>query len=109
MENIISAIFNNGWTTSAAIGIVGIILNIILKKFITPLALVKIGADIHDFFEAIGIAITLGLSRLPYLKVLWNNTIEPYVLLLLDVLLKNILSGLVEGMETDNKSTKEKK
>ena len=109
MENIISAIFNNGWTTSAAIGIVGIVLNLFLKKFISTEALVKIGKSICDFFEAIGITITLGLSKLPYLNILWNNTIEPYVILILDVALKNMLTGIIKGMETDNKSTKEKK
>ena len=109
METIISAIFSNGWTTGAAVGIVGIILNLLLKKFVSTEALVKIGKGICNFFEAIGTIITLGLSKLPYLNILWNNTIEPYVILLLDVALKNMLIGIVRGMETDNKSTKEKK
>jgi hypothetical protein len=106
MEQILS-IFSNGWSIAAVVTLFGVILNIIMKKYITSDFLSNVSTKIYDFGEGLGIAITLGLSRIPYLKILWNNTIEPYVIIILDLVTKSFIDGLVMGMESDNNSTKQ--
>ena len=105
MEELLN-VFGSGWSMAALVTAVGILLNWILKRWVTQEALDKVGTTIYSFFKGIGVAVTLGLSKLPYLKVLWNNTLEPYVILALRTVLQNMLAGIVAGMETDNKSTK---
>lgn len=106
MEEIMN-IFSNGWSIAALVTLIGVGLNFILKKYVTSEFLEKIGTGISKFAKGLGIAVTLGLSKIPYLKILWNNTIEPYVILVLDIAIKSFLTGFIQGMETDNKSTKE--
>ena len=87
-------------------GVIGSVLGFILKKFITEELLETIGNVIRTFFHGLGVVSTLGLSKIPYLKGLWNLTIEPYVIILLDVVFLNMVHGFTDGLETDNKSLK---
>jgi hypothetical protein len=47
------------------------------------------------------------LAKVKFLKGLWNNVFEPYVVILLRTIIINALEGLVSGMESDNKDTKD--
>jgi len=107
MNEILSSILSNGWSASAAVAIIGVIINFILKTFVTEENLSKWGDKIKSWFVYVGIAFTAGMVKIPGFKVLWNNTIEPIVIIFLRLLLLNMLSGLIEGMQSDNKSTKE--
>lgn len=89
------------------IGGIGAILNIILKKLITNELLGKWGKGIKILFKGLGITCTIGLSKIPYLKGLWNNVFEPYVIILLKLVFQNSISGFIEGLESDNKSLKD--
>jgi len=106
MENILEMILTNGFTIAALAGIVSTILGVLLRKYVTPAKIVVWGNSIFFLFEKIGIAVTLGLSKWKITKGFWNSVIEPTVIILLGMFLRNMLDGLVEGMKSDNESFK---
>lgn len=57
---------------------------------------------IKMIFRNVGIICTLGMSKLPVMKDLWNSTIEAYVICGLCNLLHGIKCGLIEGLRSDN-------
>ena len=93
----------------ALVGVTGLgaILSLILKKLVTKKLLDSIGNIINIFFYELGVICTLGLAKVKFLKGLWNNVFEPYVVLLLRTILMNILDGFIRGLESDNTDTKE--
>ena len=93
----------------ALIGVTGLgaILSLLLKKLVTKKLLDSIGSFINKFFYELGVICTLGLAKVKFLKGLWNNVFEPYVVILLRTIIINALEGLVSGMESDNKDTKD--
>jgi len=107
MEKIVEMFLTNGFTLAAGIGVIGLILNFILKKFVTNERIEKWGNAIRMFFKAVGILCTAGLSKIPYLKNIWNPIIEPYVVILLKMVFKNMVDGFINGLESDNKSLKD--
>jgi len=107
MGEILEALLGNGFSIAAIIAVVGLILNFFLKKFITNENIEKWGAGIKAFFKGLGIACTLGLSKIPYIKNIWNSILEPYVVIGLRMAILNMISGFIEGLETDNASLKD--
>jgi len=107
MAEILEVLLGSGFSLAAIIGIVGLILNFLLKKFVTAENIEKWGAGIKAFFKGLGIACTLGLSKIPYLKSIWNSILEPYVVIGLRMAVLNMISGFIEGLETDNSSLKD--
>jgi hypothetical protein len=93
-----------GFIVGAGVTLLGTLLNLILKKFVTPEIIDNWGKAVKKTFNALGITITLGLSKMPYIKDVWNSIIEPYVIIILDVIAMNAVSGLVQGLETDKPS-----
>jgi len=93
----------------AIIGVTGLgaLLNIILKKLVTNELKDKIANVIKMFFKGLGVGCTLGLSKLPILKGLWNSVFEPYIIIFLRILVSNAIDGFTEGLETDNRSLKD--
>ena len=89
------------------VGGLGAILSLLLKKLVTKKLLDSIGSFINNFFFDLGVICTLGLAKVKFLKGLWNNVFEPYVVILLRTIIINALEGLVSGMESDNKDTKD--
>ncbi len=85
----------------------GLILDLILKQFISNELIEKWSKGIKVFFKGLGIVSTVGLSKIPYLKNIWNNFIEPYVIILLKMVFTNAIEGFIEGLETDNRSLKD--
>ena len=99
-EIISSSGFN--WTAGLLIG--GLILNFILKKFLTQEKMEQWGLIVHGFFRKLGIICTVGLTK--WLKGIWNKIIEPYVIILLQLIIGNAVAGFIEGLQTDNDSYK---
>jgi len=88
--------------------LLGTLLNLILKKWVTDEAVAKWGIAVEKVFKGIGTGITLGISKMPYAKDVWNSIVEPYVIIILRVVVSNVVTGLIQGLETDKQSLKEK-
>ena len=92
--------------TWAGLGIGGLLISLLMKKFVTKAFL----ADLGDWFEAggyyLGKICTVGLSHWKYTKPLWNNIVEPYVVLIVKQL-DRFVTGLTKGLLSDNPSAKE--
>tara|TARA_R110002012_G_scaffold321531_1_gene549718 strand:+ start:2251 stop:2520 length:270 start_codon:yes stop_codon:yes gene_type:complete len=63
----------------------------------------KICAFVEGGFEKLGILMTAGLTKFWLTKALWNKTIEPYFIDLIDNVAGGALRGLVKGLRSDNK------
>lgn len=50
----------------------------------------------------VGVAITLGMSKHPNVGPVWNKTIEPVFVDLIDNVSFSIQQGLVKGLRSDN-------
>ncbi|QDP67950.1 MAG: hypothetical protein Tp1122DCM00d2C27307611_40 [Prokaryotic dsDNA virus sp.] len=61
--------------------------------------------DIYSWVKAgaywIGAAMTLGLSKWKLTKKLWNATIEPYFIDLVDNTVGAAVQGFIEGLKSD--------
>lgn len=90
----------------AGVGVIGVALNFLLKRFMTVGRMDWIGKQIESFGYGIGVIITAGLSKWPYTSKFWNVIIEPYIVLIV-LQMKNLFVGLAKGLESDNPSLKE--
>ena len=63
----------------------------------------KICAFMEGSFEKLGILMTAGLTKFWATKAIWNKTIEPYFIDLIDNVVGGALRGLVKGLRSDNK------
>jgi len=63
----------------------------------------KICKVVEGGFEKIGILLTGGLTKFWATKTLWNKTIEPYFIDLIDNVVGGALRGLIKGLRSDNK------
>ena len=63
----------------------------------------KICAFVEGSFEKLGLLMTAGLSKWVWTKKLWNKTIEPYFIDLIDNVVGGALRGFVKGLRSDNK------
>ena len=63
----------------------------------------KICAFVEGSFEKLGVLLTAGLSKWAWTKNLWNKTIEPYFIDLIDNVIGGALRGFVKGLRSDNK------
>ena len=61
---------------------------------------------IYDFIEGtfykFGVVATLGMTKWKLTKKLWNSTIEPYCVDLLDNTIGAAVKGFIEGLRSDN-------
>ncbi len=62
----------------------------------------KICAVVEGCFEKLGVLMTLGLSKWSFTAKIWNSTIEPYFIDLLDNVVGGALRGLTKGLKSDN-------
>lgn len=97
----------NGFIIGAGVTLLGTLLNLILKKFVTEDTIQKWGVAVRKAFRGLGVTATLGLSKIPYIKDVWNSIIEPYVVIVLRTIMMNALDGFIQGLETDKPSMKE--
>ena len=63
----------------------------------------KICAFVEGSFEKLGVLLTAGLTKFKWTKNLWNKTIEPYFIDLVDNVAGGALRGLIKGLRSDNK------
>jgi hypothetical protein len=62
----------------------------------------KIKSLVFNTFYKLGVVATLGLSKWKITKSLWNKTIEPYAVDLIDNVVKGGLDGFIKGLRSDN-------
>jgi hypothetical protein len=87
----------NNIATIAGVGSGGILM-VILKKIPNE----KICKVVETFFFGLGKTATLGLSKWSWSKGVWNKTIEPYVVDLIDNVFGSIVRGIIKGLKSDN-------
>ena len=84
--------------------ILSALLGFILKNWVTEDRLAAWQGIVRKFATGVGIAITLGLSRYPWSKMLWNRLIEPVLILVLDAIWMPLWTGLKTGLLSDEPS-----
>ena len=57
---------------------------------------------VFNTFYKLGVVATLGLSKWKLTSKLWNTTIEPYVVDLIDNTFKSAVDGIIKGLRSDN-------
>jgi hypothetical protein len=62
----------------------------------------KIYGFVRGTFKKLGIAMTLGLSRYKWSSGIWNATIEPWFIDLIQNTVLAAIDGFVAGLQTDN-------
>ena len=58
---------------------------------------------IETAFESIGKVMTLGLGKWSVTKKVWNSTIEPWFVDLIDNVFGSVVRGFIKGLRSDNK------
>lgn len=58
---------------------------------------------IETAFESIGRVMTLGLNKWSITKKVWNKTIEPWFIDLVDNIFGSVIRGFIKGLRSDNK------
>ena len=58
---------------------------------------------IETAFESIGKVMTLGLGKWSVTKKVWNTTIEPWFVDLIDNVFGSVVRGFIKGLRSDNK------
>ena len=53
--------------------------------------------------ESVGRVMTLGLSKWSITKKVWNKTVEPWFVDLVDNVFGSIIRGFIKGLRSDNK------
>ena len=57
---------------------------------------------IETAFESLGKVMTLGLGKWKLTKGVWNSTIEPWFVDLIDNIFGSIVRGFIKGLRSDN-------
>ena len=60
-------------------------------------------AFVETFCEKAGVFLTAGLTKWSFTKKIWNKTIEPYFIDLIDNIVGGALRGFIKGLRSDNK------
>ena len=63
----------------------------------------KICAVVEGGFEKLGVLMTAGLTKFWATKAIWNKTVEPYFIDLVDNVVGGALRGLIKGLRSYNK------
>ncbi len=85
--------------TGIGAGLGVLILGYILKKIDNE----WVRAPLYGFFFGLCVLVTAGMSKWKWTKGIWNKTIEPFVVDLLDNIISAIRDGIVDGLHSDNK------
>ena len=59
--------------------------------------------NVSKAFEKLGTVMTLGISKWSFTKEIWNKTIEPWFIDLVDNTVGGALEGFIKGLSSDNK------
>ena len=57
---------------------------------------------VESTFETIGRVMTLGLSKWKFTKSIWNKTVEPWFIDLIDNVIGSVVRGFIKGLRSDN-------
>ena len=57
---------------------------------------------VETTFESLGKVMTLGLSKWKMTKGVWNKTIEPWFIDLVDNVFGSMIRGLIKGLRSDD-------
>jgi len=97
LENILGAVTGNSGILVGG-GASAIVLWV-LKKIPNE----SICSVIETTFESLGKVMTLGLGKWSVTKGVWNKTIEPYFIDLVDNVFGSLVRGFIKGLRSDNK------
>ena len=61
----------------------------------------KIASKVEKLFYWAGSAVTLGLSKWSVTKKVWNSTIEPWLVDLIDNIVGSAVKGFINGLRSD--------
>jgi hypothetical protein len=61
----------------------------------------KIASKVEKAFYWMGSSMTLGLAKWSVTKKVWNSTIEPWLVDLIDNVLGSAVKGLIKGLRSD--------
>ena len=62
----------------------------------------KICAVVEGMFEKVGVLMTAGLTKWSVTKKIWNKTVEPYFIDLVDNVVGGALRGFIKGLRSEN-------
>ena len=57
---------------------------------------------VESTFKTIGKVMTLGLSKWKFTKSVWNKTVEPWFIDLIDNVIGSVVRGFIKGLRSDN-------
>ena len=97
LENILGAVTGNSGILVGG-GASAVVLWV-LKKIPNE----SICSVVETTFESLGKVMTLGLGKWSVTKGVWNKTIEPYFIDLVDNVFGSLVRGLIKGLRSDNK------
>ena len=63
----------------------------------------QIKIRVHDGCMALGTALTLGITKWSLTKKIWNKTVEPWFIDLIDNVVGGAVEGFIKGLRSDNK------
>jgi hypothetical protein len=61
----------------------------------------KIASSVENLFYGVGSCMTLGLAKWSVTKKVWNSTIEPWLVDLVDNVVGSAVKGLIRGLRSD--------
>ena len=61
----------------------------------------KICSFVESASEKLGTVMTLGLGKWSLTKGIWNSTVEPWLIDLIDNVFGSIVRGLIKGLRSD--------
>ena len=97
LENILGAVTGNSGILVGG-GASAIVLWV-LKKIPNE----SICSVVETTFESLGKVMTLGLGKWSVTKGVWNKTVEPYFIDLVDNIFGSLVRGFIKGLRSDNK------
>ena len=97
LENILGAVTGNSGILVGG-GASAVVLWV-LKKIPNE----SICSVVETTFENLGKVMTLGLGKWSVTKGVWNKTIEPYFIDLIDNIFGSLVRGFIKGLRSDNK------
>jgi len=97
LENILGAVTGNSGILVGG-GASAVVLWV-LKKIPNE----SICSVVETTFESLGKVMTLGLGKWSVTKGVWNKTIEPYFIDLVDNVFGSLVRGFIKGLRSDNK------
>lgn len=97
LENILGAVTGNSGILVGG-GASAVVLWV-LKKIPNE----SICSVVETTFESLGKVMTLGLGKWSVTKGVWNKTVEPYFIDLVDNVFGSLVRGFIKGLRSDNK------